>query len=240
MSEICYHCGDDVIGKGYILLEKKFCCNGCKMVYQLLSENNMEAFYTLDKKPGVKPSNASSNKYTFLEVDSIQSKFIDFQDGETVKVTLFLPQIHCSSCIYLLENASKIEPAILSCQVNFTKREAVICYDNSKIKLSELAQFLDKIGYAPNFGNRNETEKKIDKQFMYKLGIAGFAFGSIMLWSFPEYLGIEDMNQNMRNFTSYLSFIVSLPVLFYSANGYFVLVCGTGTSDCICNTWFSV
>ncbi len=222
MSEICYHCGDDVIGKGYILLEKKFCCNGCKMVYQLLSENNMEAFYTLDKKPGVKPSNASSNKYTFLEVDSIQSKFIDFQDGETVKVTLFLPQIHCSSCIYLLENASKIEPAILSCQVNFTKREAVICYDNSKIKLSELAQFLDKIGYAPNFGNRNETEKKIDKQFMYKLGIAGFAFGSIMLWSFPEYLGIEDMNQNMRNFTSYLSFIVSLPVLFYSANGYFV------------------
>ena len=222
MNEICYHCGDDVIGKGYILLEKKFCCNGCKMVYQLLSENNMEAFYTLDKKPGVKPSNASSNKYTFLEVDSIQSKFIDFQDGDTVKVTLFLPQIHCSSCIYLLENASKIEPAILSCQVNFTKREAVICYDNSKIKLSELAQFLDKIGYAPNFGNRNETEKKIDKQFMYKLGIAGFAFGSIMLWSFPEYLGIEDMNQNMRNFTSYLSFIVSLPVLFYSANGYFV------------------
>ena len=222
MSEICYHCGDDVIGKGYILLEKKFCCNGCKMVFQLLSENNMEAFYTLDKKPGVKPSNSSSNKYTFLEVDSIQSKFIDFQDGDTVKVTLFLPQIHCSSCIYLLENASKIEPAILSCQVNFTKREAVICYDNSKIKLSELAQFLDKIGYAPNFGNRNETEKKIDKQFMYKLGIAGFAFGSIMLWSFPEYLGIEDMNQNMRNFTSYLSFIVSLPVLFYSANGYFV------------------
>ena len=222
MNEICYHCGDDVIGKGYILLEKKFCCNGCKMVYQLLSENNMEAFYTLDKKPGVKPSNASSNKYTFLEVDSIQSKFIDFQEGDTIKVTLFLPQIHCSSCIYLLENASKIEPSILSCQVNFTKREAVICYDNSKIKLSDLAQFLDKIGYAPNFGNRNETEKKIDKQFMYKLGIAGFAFGSIMLWSFPEYLGIEDMNQNMRNFTSYLSFIVSLPVLFYSANGYFI------------------
>ena len=108
MSEICYHCGDYVIGKGYILLDKKFCCNGCKMVYQLLTENNMEAFYTLDKKPGVKPSNASINKYSFLEVDSIQSKFIDFQEKNTIKITLFLPQIHCSSCIYLLENASKI------------------------------------------------------------------------------------------------------------------------------------
>lgn len=222
MSENCYHCGDDIIGKGYSILEKKFCCNGCKMVYQLLHENNMDAFYTLDKKPGVKPSATSTNKYTFLEVDSIQSKFIDFQDGNTVKITLFLPQIHCSSCIYLLENASKIEPAILSCQVNFTKREASICFDSNKLKLSELAQFLDKIGYAPNFGNRQETDKKIDKKFMYKLGIAGFAFGSIMLWSFPEYLGIEDMNQRMRNFTSYLSFFVSLPVLFYSASDYFI------------------
>ena len=222
MSEICYHCGDYVIGKGYILLDKKFCCNGCKMVYQLLTENNMEAFYTLDKKPGVKPSNASINKYSFLEVDSIQSKFIDFQEKNTIKITLFLPQIHCSSCIYLLENASKIETSILSCQVNFTKREAIICYDNSKIKLSELAQFLDKIGYAPNFGNRNETEKKMDKQFMYKLGIAGFAFGSIMLWSFPEYLGIEDMNDKFRNFTSILSLCISVPVLLYSANAYFI------------------
>ncbi len=222
MSENCYHCGDDIIGKGFSILEKKFCCNGCKMVYQLLSDNNMDAFYTLDKKPGVKPNTSSINKYTFLEVDSIQTKFIDFQDGESVKVTLFLPQIHCSSCIYLLENASKIDPAILSCQVNFTKREAVICYDNSKIKLSDLAQFLDKIGYAPNFGNRNDTEKKMDKQFMYKLGIAGFAFGSIMLWSFPEYLGIEDMNDKFRNFTSILSLCISIPVLLYSANAYFI------------------
>ena len=222
MSENCYHCGDDIIGKGYLIEEKKFCCNGCMMVYQLLSDNNMDAYYTLEKKPGLKPSNANENKYNFLEVESIQEKFIDFKDGNISKINLFLPEIHCSSCIYLLENISKIEPAIISCQVNFTKREASISFDNKKLKLSELAHLLDKIGYAPNFGNKEESEKKLDKQFLYKLGIAGFAFGSIMLWSFPEYLGIEDMNQKMRNFTSYLSFVVSIPVLLYSANAYFI------------------
>ncbi len=222
MSENCYHCGDDIIGKGYLIEEKKFCCNGCMMVYQLLSDNNMDAYYTLEKKPGLKPSNANENKYNFLEVESIQEKFIDFKDGNISKINLFLPEIHCSSCIYLLENISKIEPAIISCQVNFTKREASISFDNEKLKLSELAHLLDKIGYAPNFGNKEESEKKLDKQFLYKLGIAGFAFGSIMLWSFPEYLGIEDMNQKMRNFTSYLSFVVSIPVLVYSANAYFI------------------
>ena len=222
MSENCYHCGDDIIGKGHLIEEKKFCCNGCMMVYQLLSDNNMDAYYTLEKKPGLKPSNANENKYNFLEVESIQEKFIDFKDGNISKINLFLPEIHCSSCIYLLENISKIDPAIISCQVNFTKREASISFDNEKLKLSELAHLLDKIGYAPNFGNKEESEKKLDKQFLYKLGIAGFAFGSIMLWSFPEYLGIEDMNQKMRNFTSYLSFVVSIPVLVYSANAYFI------------------
>lgn len=222
MKTQCYHCGDDIIGKGFFIEEKKFCCNGCKTVYQLLHDNNMEAFYTLDQKPGVKPSNASVNKYSFLEVEAIESKFVDFKEGNIYRVNLFLPQIHCSSCIYLLENISKIEPAILTCQVNFTKREAVITYDAEKLKLAELSSLLDKIGYAPNFGNRKETERQIDKQFMYKLGIAGFAFGSIMLWSFPEYMGIENMSPKMRNFTSYLSLLVSLPVLFYSANAYFI------------------
>ena len=66
MNENCFHCGDDIIGKGYLIEEKKFCCNGCKTVYQLLHDNNMDSFYTLDKKPGVKPSNSNNNKYVRL------------------------------------------------------------------------------------------------------------------------------------------------------------------------------
>lgn len=218
----CYHCGDEVIGKGILFDEKSFCCNGCKSVYQLLKDNNLGSFYTLESNAGAKPSESNQHKYAFLEVESIRTKFIDYEDEQSSRVTLFLPQIHCSSCIYLLENIAKIEPSILSCQVNFAKREAAIVFDHQKLSLSELALLLDRIGYAPNFGNRSQTEKKMDKTFLYKLGIAGFAFGSIMLWSFPEYLGIEDDNPEFRNFTSYLSFAVSLPVLFYSASDYFV------------------
>ncbi len=222
MQEHCFHCHDDIIGKGFTVEDKKFCCNGCKSVYLILHENNLDNFYSLDQKPGIKPSNSDNHKYTFLEVDNIAKKFIHFEDENTVKVNLFLPSIHCSSCIYLLENISKIEPEIYSCQVNFTKREAVICYNPKKLTLAKLAYLLDNIGYAPNFGSKKEEEKKLDKVFMYKLGVAGFAFGSIMLWSFPEYLGIQDMQADIRNFTSYLSLFISIPVFFYSANEYFI------------------
>jgi Cu+-exporting ATPase len=221
-KDSCYHCGDSIIGKAISFDQHDFCCNGCKSVYQLLNDNQLGSFYTLEAKGGSKPSESNQHKYAFLEVESIRNKFIAFEDENSAKIVLFLPQIHCSSCIYLLENLAKLLPAVYSCQVNFAKREASITFDPAHLSLAELALFLDKIGYAPNFGNRNQTEKKLDKLFMYKLGIAGFAFGSIMLWSFPEYLGIDDTDANVRNFTAFLSLGISLPVLFFSASDYFI------------------
>jgi Cu+-exporting ATPase len=221
-KDSCYHCGDSIIGKSISYDQHDFCCNGCKSVYQLLNDNQLGSFYTLEAKGGSKPSESNQHKYAFLEVESIRNKFIAFEDENSAKIVLFLPQIHCSSCIYLLENLAKLLPAVYSCQVNFAKREASITFDPAQLSLAELALFLDKIGYAPNFGNRNQTEKKLDKLFMYKLGIAGFAFGSIMLWSFPEYLGIDDTDANVRNFTAFLSLGISIPVLFFSASDYFI------------------
>jgi Cu+-exporting ATPase len=222
MKEPCFHCGDEIIGKGYFLDEKVFCCNGCRSVYQLLKDNNLGDFYSFETNAGVKPSKESEHKYAFLDVDSIRQKFIDFEEGELTRITLFLPEIHCSSCIYLLENLPKIQEGVTGCHINFSKREAVISFYHKQLPLSELALFLSKIGYPPNFGNRDQSEKKIDKIFMYKIGIAAFAFGSIMLWSVPDYAGVGDANPVFRTFTSYLSFAVSIPVLLFSAKDYFI------------------
>ncbi len=220
-QKTCYHCGDDVIGKGIELDDKEFCCNGCKSVYQLLSSNQLDSFYAYEAQSGVRPQTSDDHKFSFLDVAEIRSKFIDFEDKNSTHTTLFLPEIHCSSCIYLLENLHKIENRVISCQVNFAKREASIVF-SKEMKLSELADILTKIGYTPNFGNREDQKKKQSKTYLYKLGVAGFAFGSIMLWTFPEYFGIEKTNPEIRQFSAYLAFIVSIPVILYSANEYFV------------------
>lgn len=221
MSESCYHCGDDVIGKGYTLGDKKFCCNGCKSVYQLLHENGLNSFYTMEDQAGVKPKSSDVHRYDFLDLPAIRERYIDFEDDNSIHVKLFLPAIHCSSCIYLLENIHKIEPRILSCQTNFTERTATIVFQKS-FPFPELALLLDRIGYPPNFEEKKEVNKSIDKTFLYQMGVAGFAFGSIMLWSFPEYLGIDDAHAGFRSLTAYLSFFVSVPVLLYSARDYYI------------------
>lgn len=222
MEKKCFHCGDDLGRKPLSKDEHEFCCNGCLTVYSLLSEHQLSSFYQLEQFAGKKPSESSNFKYDFLDIPEIRKKYIDFEDEQLAKITMYLPEIHCSSCIYLLENIHKINASIISCLVSFTKKEATFTFKNKELKLSELALLLDKIGYEANFGDRKEKEKKINKSFLYKFGVAGFAFGSIMLWAFPEYLGIEGDNPEFRIFTSYLSLAVSIPVLLYSARDYFV------------------
>jgi Cu+-exporting ATPase len=55
---------------------------------------------------------------------------------------------------------------------------------------------------------------KIEAMYL-KIGVAGFAFGNIMLLSFPEYFGFEGLERNIQRFISYLNILLSLPVVFY-------------------------
>lgn len=220
-ANACFHCGDSISGKPIQFDSKEFCCTGCSTVYQILSANNLDGFYTIDNHAGIKPKNSSAHQYAFLDVPEIRSKFIEFEDSNSFRTTLFLPAIHCSSCIYLLENLHKLDENVLSCHVNFTKRTAALVLKQGT-SLAEMAFLLDRIGYAPNFGDQEAARKKRNFTYLYKLGVAGFAFGSIMLWSFPEYLGIKDDNPEIRQFTAYLSLAISIPVLLYSASEYLI------------------
>ena len=212
MSEpkACYHCGDDCLVE-IKHQEKVFCCNGCKMVFEILSDSGMDQYYTIESKPGIKPV-SNSNKYQFLDNDTIAEDFYDFKSENHCKVTLFLPQIHCSSCVWLLENLHLLNDAVSSSEVHFTKKEAYINFNPNKISLKELSHLLDKIGYAPTFEKKELQKKKsLDTSFIVKIGVTGFCFGNIMLLSFPDYLGIgNDISDDLAYFMQIIIFLLSL------------------------------
>ena len=58
---------------------------------------------------------------------------------------------------------------------------------------------------------------------LYRIGVAGFCFGNIMLLSFPEYLGLgEDAGATfIGRAIGPGMLLLSLPVLFYAATGFF-------------------
>ena len=69
----------------------------------------------------------------------------------------------------------------------------------------------------------NKKDKKVDRSLIYKLGVAGFAFGNVMLFSFPEYFEVQEfwLDQYKVVFR-WLMFAFSLPVVFYAGQDYFI------------------
>jgi Cu+-exporting ATPase len=220
----CTHCGDLCIGSYPKEANQNFCCEGCKTVYHLLSQNGMSQYYDLNYLPGISRKRSEKKDFNFLSESDIENKIIQSSIGGIVTVIFNLPAIHCSSCIWLLENLYKINEGVKSAQVNFLKKEVIIQFDKNKLKLAELAAMLDFIGYTPDFSLASTdspiSKPSINRSQWLKIGVAGFCFGNIMLLSFPDYLGA--VQEDIAFYFRWLLIFFSLPVVFYSGREYLV------------------
>jgi len=220
----CYHCGLEIIEDKIIFDNKDFCCNGCKTVYEIFSLNDLTSYYEFEKSPGATPQDING-KYDFLDNESIVSKLLEFKEDTTAIISLSIPHIHCSSCIWILENLHKLQKGVNTSQVNFPEKKVRINYNPEIVSLKNIVSLLSSIGYEPYISLENyETGKSsIDRSLTYKLGVAFFCFGNIMLLSFPEYFEVKEYwLDNYRPFFRGLIFALSLPSFFYSASGYYV------------------
>lgn len=223
---ICFHCGeqcDDIIEMD----NKSFCCEGCKQVYLLLDENNLCTYYNFEKNPGIKAKGKFiSERFAYLDDAVTAQKLVQFSSGTQTNVTFKLPQMHCSSCVFLLENLHRIEPGIVKSQTNFQRKEVFIIFDPIQISLRKVVELLAFIGYEPDISLKDSTQKKatsFNKIQIYRIGVAGFCFSNIMMLSFPEYFSSGKIEQGgLRETFSWLNLVLSLPVLFFSASGIFI------------------
>lgn len=219
----CFHCGDACLDVEIKHEEKSFCCHGCKTVFDILHDNDLSYYYDLEKTPGISPKEIAG-KYDFLDNGAIVEKLLEFNDGNTQIVSFLIPSIHCSSCIWILENLNKLNPSIKSSQVNFPEKTVRITFSTEENSLKNLVILLSRIGYEPyiSLDDSEKKEKYINRSLIYKLGIAGFAFGNIMFLSFPEYFEHSEFwLDQFKPFFRWLMFAFSLPVVFYSGSGYF-------------------
>lgn len=220
VTQTCYHCGEDCGKEPILAYAHAFCCQGCKMVYEILQEKGMCQYYAIENAPGAnRKKTARENAFAFLDDEKIKSALIRFADNNQSHVVFYLPQIHCSSCLWLLENLHRVNPAVISSKVWFEKKEVELVFDHHAISLRQLAELLTSVGYEPYISNSdlNRQPKKENKTRLYRLGVAGFCFANIMLMSFPEYLGIDSKEVMLQTLFRYANLVLSLPVFFYSA-----------------------
>ncbi|WP_339656594.1 heavy metal translocating P-type ATPase metal-binding domain-containing protein [uncultured Maribacter sp.] len=227
----CYHCGDSCDRHSISFDQKLFCCSGCKTVYEIFASNDLYHYYEIQAAAGSTPKSIKG-KYDFLDNAEIIEKLTEFNNGSIQIINLYIPHIHCSSCIWILENLNKLNPHVTNSQVDFPKKMIRITYRHDEFSLKNLVLLLANIGYEPyiSLDDFEGKKKEIDRSLIYKLGVAGFAFGNVMFLSFPDYFDLGSSAANGGEFWlnkyqhifRWLMFIFSLPVVFYAGWDYFV------------------
>ncbi|RZL47850.1 MAG: HAD family hydrolase [Pedobacter sp.] len=222
-ANLCYHCGEEISGIDLTIADKHFCCAGCKGVYQILSANNMCAYYTYNNAPGKRL--AANTHFDYLDEPSIVKQLINYQDVINCMVTFYVPAIHCSSCIWLLEHLYKINPAIFSSRIDFLKREVTISFNHQEITIRKVVEILVQIGYEPAINLQDvvkENSSAVNKSLILKIAVAGFCMGNVMLFSFPEYFGLSNLEPQFKALFGWLNLVFSIPVVLFCGRDYFL------------------
>jgi len=223
----CHHCGEACGEEALVFQEKHFCCAGCQTVFEILQENNLCTYYDLNSRAGISLKGKNwGQTYAYLDEEEILESLLDFQDGDIAQVRLYIPAIHCSSCVWLLEHLDKLVEGVQEVRLHFTQKTLSLRYHKGRSSLRKITELLATLGYAPSFSLEGKVASKSNPArhaLLKKLGLVGFCMGNMMLLSFPEYLSPDLKNivdNQYQVFFLWLNAFLALPVFFYGASDY--------------------
>ena len=217
----CYHCGEPAGSDPVEHDGKLFCCTGCKLVYDILNRNELYQYYSFEGSKGRSPRPLRDDGYAFLDDPSIGGALLEFTDGGISAVSFTIPGMHCAACVWLLENLQTLDPGIMLSRGDFLRKRLSVRF-TSRTSLRQVVELLSSLGYEPELTVPQAAPKPTaDRSLITRIGIAGFAFGNIMLLSLPAYLSEGEIDPGLLRAFALVCAVLSLPVVFYAAWGYF-------------------
>ncbi|MFN8671428.1 MAG: heavy metal translocating P-type ATPase [Candidatus Sericytochromatia bacterium] len=222
----CFHCGlpSRKAYEGIIEGKKReFCCSGCKTACQLIFNANADSYYKNRSNLREKPVQDDFKNYPY-DSQVFRDKYLENKDGFT-NIVLRLDNLHCPSCIWVIEKVLGSITGVKEINVNFTSNRANITWDESKTTLEYLLNTLVKLGYPPYPVEKGNNEIKFSKNnqaLLIKMTLAAFAMLSTMFLAEPFYFKyVQDLDPKSANLLKYLALIISTPTYFYTTTPFF-------------------
>jgi P-type Cu+ transporter len=225
--EACRHCGDPCAAADAIVTtDGAFCCRGCETVFSILTAHELEAFYACDVPPGLSRKDAGARdrgRFAALEDPAVAARLIVFDDGTRARASFQVPAIHCASCVWLLERLWKLDPGVVRTEVDLLRRTVVVDYTPAATSLRHIAERLADLGYEPaiTIEDAAAAPPAARRRLYLQLGVAGFAFGNMMLFSIPRYANGAPLTPGFQRLFDALNLLFALPVLLFSASDFF-------------------
>lgn len=233
MLDVCFHCNEP-IPKGINLfvtihnIKQPMCCIGCQAVAQTIVDNNLTQYYQFRTEPAAKGVNLIPDelkfqqleKHKLLDEDILQNEFI-YQNKDSKEAILTIEGISCAACAWLIEMQLIKLKGIIKISVNATTQRATVTWQDNVLKLSEILNAIEHIGYQALPFKANEIEQRnqaTSKVFIKRLGISGILMMQIMMIAIGLYFGaFSDMSEHNKVYMRWVSFLLAVPIVSYGA-----------------------
>ena len=139
-------------------------------------------------------------------------------------VTLIVANMRCGSCMAAVEKALLAVPGVTSARANLAAKRVAVRFDPRHTDSEALANVLDRAGFhaaeATHIADASAQAQSAD--LLRRLAVAGFAAANVMLLSVSVWAGLaSDMDAPVRSLFHWLSALIALPAILYSAQPFF-------------------
>ena len=213
----CSHCGSTTEYKNAVIKNDRiYCCNGCYGISNLIYSLGLGEYYSLrnlekHRSVGRTENKSKGDDFSYLNQDNFKKLYTTEESPNIIK--FYIEGIHCTGCLWLIENLSNTTNEIDSVELNMSNNIATVRF---KSDLSVFPSLIQALGYKahpiqPDSDSAN-IELNEGKKLLYRIGIAGFCAGNIMLLSAAIYAGA---NYLFKDLFQIISAFLILPVITY-------------------------
>lgn len=205
------------------------CCAGCQAVAQTIVENGLIDYYQYrDPAVAQKPQQIVPDvikKHRIYDRPGIRTRYVKSAGDGADEITLMLEGLTCVACAWLIERQLNKQSGIISIEVNYSSMIAQLKWNQKQIPLSKILTLIREIGYIatpyePRIQYKNQLEQR--NQQIRRIGITAVLAMQVMIISVALYYGhYTGMDENWRVFFQKLGLLFTLPIIFYSAHGFF-------------------
>jgi len=203
------------------------CCHGCKAVAEFIQAGNLEQYYRFrDSKSSKVNEDYLSRMDDWLAFDQREAYWGELRADGDRSLPVLIEGLHCAACIWLLRTALVKNKGIKDVQIDLSSGFAKITWSADQIKLSELMQTMQRLGYQPHLmgEDRNiEIFRKARNKAVIRLLVAGLGMMQVMTYTVGLYTAdVSTISEDMRRFLEGISLLVATPVVFFSGQTFFI------------------
>ncbi|WP_227817003.1 heavy metal translocating P-type ATPase [Nitrogeniibacter aestuarii] len=229
----CYHCGLPVPSDARFEVRiggapREMCCAGCQAVAQAIVDNGLDDYYRhRDAMPESQKEAIPEalEELGLFDHPDFQKSFVRPVGEHEREAALILEGITCAACVWLNEQHVAALKGVTAISINYATRRARVRWDEREVHLSDILAAVQAIGYRayPYDEARSEQIAKRERRSaLWRLFVAGFGMMQVMMYAIPAYVaGDGDMTADIEQLLRWASFILTLPVVFYSAAPFF-------------------